>query len=153
MNKIAFGEHFLLPEFDEYFHTLAEGVSSESSDKVLPKFWDLDTARLADMDTMGIERSVLSCFNYGSVQLDLDPVRAVEMARRMNDILAERVEKHPDRFSDFAALPLQNPDVSVTEFRRCVTELGFLGAMVNGHTRATTWTSRSTGRPGKQPKS
>ena len=134
MHKIAIEEHFLLRELDDYFHTLVKGVSNESFDKVLPKFWDLDAARLADMDKEGIERSILSCFNFGSVQLDPDTARAMEMARRMNDILAERIKKRPDRFSGFAALPLQNAEVSVAEFRRCVTELGFHGAMVNGQT-------------------
>jgi 2,3-dihydroxybenzoate decarboxylase len=76
----------------------------------------------------------LSCFNFGSVQLDPDAARAVEMARRMNDILAERIKKRPDRFSGFAALPLQDAGASAAEFRRCVTELGFRGAMVNGQT-------------------
>jgi 2,3-dihydroxybenzoate decarboxylase len=133
MHRIATEEHFLLRELDDYFRTLAKGASSESFEKVLPKFWDLDVGRLADMDKQGIELSLLSCFNYGSVQLDPDPARAVEMACRMNDILAERIKKHPDRFSGFAALPLQDAETSVVEFRRCVTELGFRGAMVNGH--------------------
>lgn len=52
----------------------------------------------------------------------------------MNDVLAQRITVHADRFSGFAALPLQDPDAVVEEFRRCVTELGFHGAMVNGHT-------------------
>jgi predicted TIM-barrel fold metal-dependent hydrolase len=135
MKKIALEEHFLLEEVHEYFKILTKGVSSESFEKVLPKFWDLDAGRLADMDRMGIERSILSCFNYGSVQLDPDTARAVEMARRMNDLLAERIRAHPDRFSGFAALALQDVGAAVEEFRRCVTELGFHGAMVNGHTR------------------
>ncbi len=134
MNKIAIEEHFLLRELDDYFHTLVKGVSSKSFDKILPKFWDLDAGRLADMDKQGIERSILSCFNFGSVQLDPDSARAVEMARRMNDILAERIKKRPDRFSGFAALPLQDAKAAAAEFRRCVTELGFRGAMVNGQT-------------------
>jgi len=50
--KIALEEHFLLREFDDYFRMLVKGLSSESFDKVLPKFWDLDAARLADMDKM-----------------------------------------------------------------------------------------------------
>jgi 2,3-dihydroxybenzoate decarboxylase len=109
MRKVAIEEHFMLRELDDYFHTLLKGVSSESFDKVLPKFWDLDAGRLADMDKQGIERSILSCFNYGSVQLDPDAARAVEMARRMNDILAERITKHPDRFSGFAASRFRTP--------------------------------------------
>ncbi|PXX03272.1 2,3-dihydroxybenzoate decarboxylase [Mycolicibacterium moriokaense] len=134
MGKIAIEEHFLLPEFDDYFRTLIAGVPSESFDPVLPKFWDLDTGRLADMDLLGVERSILSYFNYGSVQLDPDAERAVQMARRMNDALAQRIALHPDRLSGFAALPLQDPDAAVGEFRRTVTELGFKGAMINGHT-------------------
>jgi 2,3-dihydroxybenzoate decarboxylase len=82
MQKIAIEEHFLLPEFDDYFQMLARDVSSESFGPVLPKFGDLDGGRLADMDRMGIERSILSCSNYGSVHLDPDAQRAVEMARR-----------------------------------------------------------------------
>src|SRR5260370_2171823 len=134
MNKIAIEEHFLLRELDDYFHTLVKGVSSKSFDKILPKFWDLDAGRLADMDKQGIDRSILDCFNFGSVQLDPDHDRAVEMARSMNDILAERIKKRPDRFSGFAALPLQDAKAAAAEFRRCVTELGFRGAMVNGQT-------------------
>src|SRR5260370_41754651 len=134
MNKIAIEEHFLLRELDDYFHTIGKGVSSESFDKGLTKFWDLDAGRLADMDKQGIERSILSCFNFGSVQLDPDSARAVEMARRMNDILAERIKKRPDRFSGFAALPLQDAKAAAAEFRRCVTELGFRRAMANGQT-------------------
>ena len=44
MHRIAIEEHFLLRELDDYFHTLVKGVSSETFDKVLPKFWDLDAA-------------------------------------------------------------------------------------------------------------
>src|SRR5271169_198267 len=95
MKKIAIEEHFLLPELDDYFRMLTNGVSGESFDPVLPKFWDLGAGRLADMDEKGIERSILSCFNYGSVQLDPDPSRAVDVARRMNDILAERITHDP----------------------------------------------------------
>jgi 2,3-dihydroxybenzoate decarboxylase len=51
----------------------------------------------------------------------------------MNDGLAQRITVHPDRFSGFAALPLRDADAAVEEFRRCVTESGFRGAMVNGH--------------------
>jgi hypothetical protein len=40
VHKIAIEEHSLLRELDDYFRTLVEGVSSESFDKVLPKFLD-----------------------------------------------------------------------------------------------------------------
>ncbi|HCD83605.1 MAG TPA: gamma-resorcylate decarboxylase, partial [Agrobacterium sp.] len=53
-------------------------------------------------------------------------------ARRANDVLAEECAKRPDRFLAFAALPLQDPDAATEELQRCVNDLGFVGALVNG---------------------
>jgi 2,3-dihydroxybenzoate decarboxylase len=48
--------------------------------------------------------------------------------------LAEQVARHPDRYSGFAAVGLQQPDRAVKEVRRAITELGFKGVLVNGYT-------------------
>jgi 2,3-dihydroxybenzoate decarboxylase len=48
--------------------------------------------------------------------------------------LAEQVARHPDRYSGFAAVGLQQPDHAITEMRRAITELGFKGVLVNGYT-------------------
>jgi 2,3-dihydroxybenzoate decarboxylase len=61
-----------------------------------------------------------------------DPKRANEIARRANDFLAEEVRKRPDRFRGLAALPMQDPDMAAKELQRCVKDLGFVGALVNG---------------------
>jgi predicted TIM-barrel fold metal-dependent hydrolase len=42
------------------------------------------------------------------------------------------VKKRPDRFQAFAALAMQDPDEATRELVRCVKELGFRGALVNG---------------------
>jgi len=47
-------------------------------------------------------------------------------------LLAELISKRADRFRGFAALPLQDPDAAALEARRCVADLGFVGALVNG---------------------
>ena len=83
------------------------------------------------MDKYGIEMSVLSLASPG-VQAIIDKQRAIDVARQANDYIAEQVEKHPDRFLGFATLPLQDPDAAAEELTRCVKELGFKGAMVNG---------------------
>jgi len=64
-----------------------------------------------------------------------DARRANELALRANDALAAEIAKRPDRFSGFAALPMQNPDLAIQELQRCVTDLGFKGALVNGFTQ------------------
>jgi 2,3-dihydroxybenzoate decarboxylase len=66
------------------------------------------------------------------VQGIADPDRAVDVARRANDILAEQVGRHPARFGGFAALPMQRPEAAARELERCVNELGFHGFLVNG---------------------
>ena len=40
--------------------------------------------------------------------------------------------KRPDRFQALAALPMQDPDMAARELERCVKEMGFNGALVNG---------------------
>jgi 2,3-dihydroxybenzoate decarboxylase len=58
------------------------------------------------------------------------------VAREANDILAAEIRKRPDRFAGFAALPMQDPDEAARELTRCVKELGFVGALVNGFSQA-----------------
>jgi 2,3-dihydroxybenzoate decarboxylase len=44
------------------------------------------------------------------------------------------VQKRPDRYSGFAHLAMQDPKAAAEELERCIRELQFCGAMINGHT-------------------
>ena len=46
--------------------------------------------------------------------------------------MPNRCSKRPDRFQGLAALAMQDPDGAARELERCVKELGFRGALVNG---------------------
>jgi 2,3-dihydroxybenzoate decarboxylase len=126
--KVALEEHFAIPE-----------TLQDSSGFVPPDYWTELSARLLDihgqrlrlMDQYGIETMILS-LNAPAVQAIPQPARAIEIARRANDALAAECAKRPERFRAFAALPLQDPDAAIVELRRCITELGFVGALVNG---------------------
>src|SRR6202043_3252202 len=83
------------------------------------------------MDQHGIETMLLS-LNAPAVQAIPDTAHAHDMARRANDYLAEQVGKRPDRFQGLAALAMQDPEIAARELERCVKELGFRGALVNG---------------------
>src|SRR5581483_1021604 len=72
-----------------------------------------------------------------AVQAITSTARADEVARRANDYLAEQVARRPDRFQAFAALPLQDPELAIRELERCVTTLGFRGALVNGFSQVS----------------
>jgi 2,3-dihydroxybenzoate decarboxylase len=95
---------------------------------------DFRGRRLAGMDANGIEFAILG-LNSPALQGILDTVEAVETARRANDVLADEVAKSPDRLAGFAGLPMQDPEAAARELTRCVTELGFKGAMVNCFTQ------------------
>ena len=130
--KIALEEHFAIPE------TLQDSaifVPGEFLAELSARIMDIQDRRLREMDAHGIEMMILS-LNAPAVQGIPDKARAIEIAQRANDYLAEEVAKRPDRFQGFAALPLQDPDAATRELTRCVTELGFKGALVNGFSQA-----------------
>jgi predicted TIM-barrel fold metal-dependent hydrolase len=82
-------------------------------------------ARLRLMDRAGVDIQVLSA----SPQLPNGPDRgkSVAGARFVNDQYAELVQRHPDRFRAFAALPLPHVDAAIEEARRALDELGMAG--------------------------
>src|SRR3974390_2103507 len=70
--------------------------------------------------------------NAPAIQAIHDPRSAFALGNQANDVLAAEVGKRPSRFAAFAALPMQDPDAAIIELTRCVKELGFVGALVNG---------------------
>jgi len=128
MGKIALEEHWAIPETLQDSAGFVPGTYwEELQDRLL----DVQDRRMKLMDEHGIELMILS-LNAPAVQAIPDRKRAIEVARRANDALAAECAKRPDRFRAFAALPLQDPDAAAEELRRCVEELGFVGALVNG---------------------
>ncbi len=126
--KIGLEEHFAIAEtLDDSKGFLGDAVWPELESRLL----DIQEKRLRLMDAHGMELMLLS-LNAPAVQGIPDPKRAAEIARRANDFLAREVAKRPTRFQGLAALAMQDPDEATRELRRCVKELGFRGALVNG---------------------
>ena len=125
--KVAVEEHFKIDETSG-----SESRYPGSYWSAIPaKLLDIHGARLAEMDKAGIEIEVIS-LNSNAVQGIFDTKKAVAVARRANDALAEAVAKRPDRFAALAALPMQDPEAAGAELKRCVRDLKFRGALING---------------------
>ena len=77
------------------------------------------------MDEAGIDVQVLSLTAPGFEQFEAS--LATDMVKKTNDLLAEAIQKHPDRFMGFAALAPQNPEAAADELERAVKDLGFVG--------------------------
>ncbi len=126
--KVVIEEHFALPETVQ---DSAGFVPGDYWTELKARLLDMQGQRLREMDANGIEM-MLPSLNAPAVQAIPDRAHAVEIARRANDFLAEEVQKRPDRFQGLAALPMQDPDAAARELARCVQDLGFRGALVNG---------------------
>lgn len=133
INKIALEEHFsigeLLPTSAEleFFDPQLLGV-------IEPLLPELAEKRLAHMDKAGIEIAVLSQTAPG-IQAIADSSEASAMASHANDALHAAIKQQPRRFRGFAALNLQDIDTACAELKRCVSEMGFVGALINGSTQ------------------
>ena len=132
--KIALEEHFALEETLEDSQKYAVAGSWNHLQR---RLLGLGDERLAEMDRHDIELAILS-LNSPAIQAVFDTRRAIETARRSNDILAEAIARHPGRFAGFAALPMQDPAAAAAELTRTVRELGFKGALVNGFSQVGT---------------
>jgi gamma-resorcylate decarboxylase len=126
-NKIALEEHFAIEATLGDSQVFGPHVWPELRSRLI----DIQTRLIAEMDAHGVGMMILS-LNAPTVQAIPERDRAIAVARQANDALAEHVRKRPDRFAGFAALPMQDPDAASRELERCVKELKFAGAMVNG---------------------
>jgi 2,3-dihydroxybenzoate decarboxylase len=131
--KIALEEHFMHPDFVDYWSKTAINISPALFGKVRGALEDFGERRLAAMDGIGVENAVLSLAGPG-VQVEPVTGTAVKMARFCNDYLAEKIAGRPDRYAGFAHLALQDPAAAADELERCVRDLGFKGALINGQT-------------------
>ena len=122
---IALEEHYADPEL----YALFTGLDAATPPHVVEKLKDTGEARLKDMDAAGIDVQVLS---HSAPSLQKISSGAVELARRVNDRLAEIVKTAPTRYAGFAALPTHDPAAAADELSRCVETLGFKGAMIHG---------------------
>src|SRR5438128_3993214 len=97
---------------------------------------DVKDQRLRFMDASGVEIMIAS-LNAPAIQGIADAKEAAQVARRANDVLAAEIAKRPDRFAGVAALPMQEPEIATQELERCVQDLGFKGALVNGYSQTS----------------
>jgi aminocarboxymuconate-semialdehyde decarboxylase len=82
--------------------------------------------RIADMDAMGIDVQAISPAPHQYFYW-AEPELGREVARTVNNDLAELVATNPERFVGLGTVPLQEPRLAVAELNRCVGELNMRG--------------------------
>ncbi|MCQ2558024.1 MAG: amidohydrolase family protein [Oscillospiraceae bacterium] len=139
MKKITLEEHFSTFELSQIRNEwvarmgMPLPVNSDRGMQLGRLLGDFENYRLPEMDKYDIEIQVVGT-SSPSVQGIISTADAVAMAREVNDILADNINKHPDRFAGFATLPMQDGEAAAKELERCVKEYNFRGALIHGHT-------------------
>jgi predicted TIM-barrel fold metal-dependent hydrolase len=139
MRVVALEEHFSVPSQVGRINPDAirrRGIRARRAPADRPNPLELlpeiGEKRLKSMDAAGITVAVLSNSGPGP---DLVPgPTGIDIAEEMNDYLAEIVSRYPGRFAGFATLPMQSPDACAAELERAVSDLNFVGALINGTT-------------------
>jgi predicted TIM-barrel fold metal-dependent hydrolase len=118
---IALEEHYWSPSIGEH-------VQNNRDSSITERLRDLGEMRLREMDEAGIDLQVISHAPPGAQ--NLNPETAVEVTARANDYLHAAVAANAGRFAGFAVVPTPDPAAAADELERCVTRLGFKGALV-----------------------
>ena len=138
MRIIALEEHVVTPLYVSKMAggsrrtTSLDDRSKKLGHDIRAELMDIGESRIRYMDAAGIDVQVLSLTMPGPQAFGAADAPAV--ARDANDRIQGAVKAHPTRFAGFAALPTADPAAAAKELERTVGELGFKGAMINGHT-------------------
>jgi aminocarboxymuconate-semialdehyde decarboxylase len=92
-----------------------------------PITMDLES-RIKSMQETGIDTQVLSLM--GPMVYWAPPDLGLKLSQTFNDACSAAHQKYPDRFAGFAMLPMQAPDLALTELERAGALPGLRGVMM-----------------------
>jgi aminocarboxymuconate-semialdehyde decarboxylase len=115
--------HHILPDF--FWQETNEGANPVGG--IAPPPWD-QAGMLSFMDDARIDVAVASISTPG-VHVG-DDARARALARRCNELAASMIQKRPDRFGGFAALPLPDVEGALNELAYAFDVLKLDGVVV-----------------------
>jgi aminocarboxymuconate-semialdehyde decarboxylase len=103
-----------------------------------PKLRFTPEERIQDMDAQGVDVQVVSIhtilFGY-----HLESAQGQQLAREVNDEIAQMTRQWPQRFAGLATLPMQDVDAAINELDRAVHSLGLKGAELDMVVNGQTW--------------
>ena len=96
-----------------------------------PDFYEAERM-VQDMDARKLRMAAISAAPP-TLSYWADAPSATDLARRMNNSIAERVAAYPDRFVGLGTVPLQDIEAAIAEANRAITELGLAGLQIGSN--------------------
>jgi aminocarboxymuconate-semialdehyde decarboxylase len=127
----------------KFANALTRETNAKQHRERAPKLSNIEV-RLKDMDRMGIDIQAVSPAPNQTYYWT-EPALGAELARMVNERIAEIVGKWPDRFVGLGTVPLQDPDLALSELNHCVKTLGLRGVEINGNVNGTELTDGRLG--------
>ena len=103
-----------------------------------PKVRFTPDERMQDMDGLGVDVHVVS-IHTPFVGYHLDAAQGRQLAREVNDEIAEMTRSWPTRFAGLATLPVQDVRAAIDELDRAVHVLGLKGAELDTVVNGLNW--------------
>jgi len=114
----------------KFANALTRETNKKQHQERAPKLSNIEV-RLKDMDRMGIDIQAVSPAPNQTYYWT-GPGMGAELARTVNERLAEIVAKWPDRFVGLGTVPLQDAQLAVAELEYLVKKLNLRGVEING---------------------
>lgn len=130
MKVVGLEEHIATADLFTAWRRYGTGdLAMQLTERVAEPLMDLGAGRLAAMDEAGVDTAVLSVTTPGLQQLPASEALALQSPT--NDVIADAVRSHPDRFQGFATLATSSPEMAARELERCIVDLGLHGVMLH----------------------
>jgi aminocarboxymuconate-semialdehyde decarboxylase len=113
----------------KYANALTHETNARQMKDRGPKLSSIEL-RLKDMDRMGIDVQAVSPAPHQTYYWT-EPGEGRDLARLVNERLAEICAKWPERFVGLGTVPLQDASLAVQELTHCVKTLGLRGVEIN----------------------
>ncbi|KAK4947829.1 hypothetical protein LTR10_013337 [Elasticomyces elasticus] len=126
---ITLEEHFLSESVVEFYS--ANSRPDPYQETILLRRCREDLVEIGDirLNSMKENQVSLQILSHAANALALDPQTCI----KVNDELAKSVQQHPESFAGFATLPMIDPGAASKEFRRCIKDLNFVGALIDNN--------------------
>ncbi len=112
-----------------FANTMTREVNVKQMRDRAPKLSSIEV-RLKDMDRMGIDVQAVSPAPNQTYYWT-EPGMGQELARSVNERIAQIVAQWPDRFVGLGTVPLQNVDLAVSELEFLIRKLGLKGVEIS----------------------